>query len=151
MEHVVRILTIDGGGIRGIIPAPVLQEREPEEAARLAAAEERVPAQAVAVLRPEEIRRGEELANWAVFMALVAGVWALDEVQRPSVPAAGMVLAAPHDPVAALEPGSGQSARDPLADGQPCPFCPEMVVAPGPGAFAAARADPILATEQSRE
>lgn len=34
------------------------------------------------------------------------------------------------DPVAALVPGSGQSARDRLADGSECLFCPEMVVAP---------------------
>ena len=34
------------------------------------------------------------------------------------------------DPVAALVPGSGQSARDRLADGRDCPFCPEMVVVP---------------------
>jgi len=36
----------------------------------------------------------------------------------------------PLDPVAALTPGSGKSARDPLADWSPCPFCPEMVVVP---------------------
>jgi len=34
------------------------------------------------------------------------------------------------DPVAALAPGSGKSARDLLTDGSPCPFCPEMVVVP---------------------
>jgi len=34
------------------------------------------------------------------------------------------------DPVAAVAPGSGKSARDLLADGSPCPFCPEMVVVP---------------------
>jgi formylglycine-generating enzyme required for sulfatase activity len=34
------------------------------------------------------------------------------------------------DPVAALAPGSGKSARDRLADGSPCPFCPDMVVVP---------------------
>src|SRR5262245_35538870 len=36
---------------------------------------------------------------------------------------------------AALAPGSGKSARDLLADGSPCPFCPEMVVVPA-GTFA---------------
>jgi formylglycine-generating enzyme required for sulfatase activity len=29
-----------------------------------------------------------------------------------------------------VKPGSGQSFRDPLADGRPCPQCPEMVVVP---------------------
>jgi formylglycine-generating enzyme required for sulfatase activity len=35
--------------------------------------------------------------------------------------------------LADLEPGNGQNqwARDTLADGSPCPFCPEMVVVPG--------------------
>ena len=39
------------------------------------------------------------------------------------------------DPLQALAPGSGQAARDRLANGQPCPMCPEMVVAPS-GSFA---------------
>jgi formylglycine-generating enzyme required for sulfatase activity len=34
------------------------------------------------------------------------------------------------DPIAALAPGSGRSARDQLTDRSPCPFCPEMVVVP---------------------
>ena len=34
------------------------------------------------------------------------------------------------DPALALKPGSGQSFRDRLVDGQPCPTCPEMVVVP---------------------
>jgi formylglycine-generating enzyme required for sulfatase activity len=33
-----------------------------------------------------------------------------------------------------VKPGSGQSFRDNLADGQPCPVCPEMVVVPA-GSF----------------
>jgi formylglycine-generating enzyme required for sulfatase activity len=37
--------------------------------------------------------------------------------------------AAQRDP-ASIKPGSGQSFRDRLADGQPCPLCPEMVVVP---------------------
>jgi formylglycine-generating enzyme required for sulfatase activity len=37
--------------------------------------------------------------------------------------------AAQRDP-ASVKPGSGESFRDRLADGQPCPHCPEMVVAP---------------------
>jgi formylglycine-generating enzyme required for sulfatase activity len=37
--------------------------------------------------------------------------------------------AAQRDP-ASVKPGSGQSFIDRLADGQPCPLCPEMVVAP---------------------
>jgi formylglycine-generating enzyme required for sulfatase activity len=38
------------------------------------------------------------------------------------------------DPALALTPGSGQSFRDRLADGQPCPMCPELVVVPA-GSF----------------
>ena len=38
------------------------------------------------------------------------------------------------DPLLALKPGSGQSARDRLANGQPCPMCPEMVAVPS-GSF----------------
>jgi formylglycine-generating enzyme required for sulfatase activity len=38
--------------------------------------------------------------------------------------------AAQRDPALSVKPGSGQGFRDRLADGQPCPMCPEMVVAP---------------------
>ena len=38
------------------------------------------------------------------------------------------------DPLATLVPGSGRSARDRLADGSVCPYCPEMVVVPA-GSF----------------
>jgi Sulfatase-modifying factor enzyme 1/TIR domain len=34
------------------------------------------------------------------------------------------------DPALSVTPGSGQGFQDRLADGQPCPLCPEMVVAP---------------------
>lgn len=37
------------------------------------------------------------------------------------------------DPTFTVAPGSGQSFRDRLASGQPCPFCPDMIVAPGGG------------------
>jgi formylglycine-generating enzyme required for sulfatase activity len=37
---------------------------------------------------------------------------------------------ADRDPALSVKPGSGQSFRDRLADGQPCPMCPEMVVVP---------------------
>ena len=37
------------------------------------------------------------------------------------------------DPIAALVPGSRESARDRLVDGSACSFCPEMVVAPAGG------------------
>ena len=42
--------------------------------------------------------------------------------------------AARRDPALSVTPGSGQSFRDRLANGQPCPMCPEMVVAPS-GSF----------------
>jgi formylglycine-generating enzyme required for sulfatase activity len=38
--------------------------------------------------------------------------------------------AAQREPALSVAPGSAQSFRDRLADGQPCPLCPEMVVAP---------------------
>jgi hypothetical protein len=38
--------------------------------------------------------------------------------------------AARRDPALSVSPGSGQTFRDRLADGNPCPMCPEMVVAP---------------------
>jgi formylglycine-generating enzyme required for sulfatase activity len=38
--------------------------------------------------------------------------------------------AARPDPALAVQPGSRQSFRDRLVDGQPCPTCPEMVVVP---------------------
>ena len=34
------------------------------------------------------------------------------------------------DPALSVQPGSGQSFRDRLVNGQPCPMCPEMVVVP---------------------
>jgi formylglycine-generating enzyme required for sulfatase activity len=47
---------------------------------------------------------------------------------RPTLPPAV------NDPIAGLAPGSGKSARDLLANGSPCPFCPWMVVVPA-GSF----------------
>jgi formylglycine-generating enzyme required for sulfatase activity len=38
--------------------------------------------------------------------------------------------AARPDPALAVKPGSGESFRDRLVDGEPCPTCPEMVVVP---------------------
>ena len=38
--------------------------------------------------------------------------------------------AARRDPALSVQPGSGQSFRDRLANGQPCATCPEMVVVP---------------------
>ena len=40
------------------------------------------------------------------------------------------VAAARRDAAPGVAPGSGQSFRDRLADGQPCPMCPELVVVP---------------------
>ncbi|MGH6814082.1 MAG: SUMF1/EgtB/PvdO family nonheme iron enzyme [Hyphomicrobiaceae bacterium] len=37
---------------------------------------------------------------------------------------------AQRDPALLIEPGSGRGFRDRLADGQPCPMCPEAVVVP---------------------
>jgi formylglycine-generating enzyme required for sulfatase activity len=41
--------------------------------------------------------------------------------------------AARREPALSVTPGSGQNFRDRLADGQPCPQCPEMVVVPAGG------------------
>jgi hypothetical protein len=38
--------------------------------------------------------------------------------------------AARRDPALSVTPGSGEAFQDRLADGEPCPMCPEMVVAP---------------------
>jgi formylglycine-generating enzyme required for sulfatase activity len=43
-------------------------------------------------------------------------------------------IEASRDPALTMTPGSGQSFRDQLANGQPCPTCPELVVAPA-GSF----------------
>jgi formylglycine-generating enzyme required for sulfatase activity len=40
----------------------------------------------------------------------------------------------PPDPALGVTPGSGQSFRDVLANGMPCPICPDMVVVPS-GSF----------------
>ena len=53
-----------------------------------------------------------------------AGVLAAQERSRAVLP----------DPALAIEPGSGTSFRDTLADGAPCPHCPDMVVLPA-GSF----------------
>jgi formylglycine-generating enzyme required for sulfatase activity len=42
--------------------------------------------------------------------------------------------AARRDPALSVTPGSGRTFQDRLADGNPCPMCPEMVVVPA-GAF----------------
>ena len=61
----------------------------------------------------------------------------LEEAPKPSKEAdstpkrdADAAEAAPPDPALSVTPGSGKTFRDPLADGKPCPTCPEMVVAP---------------------
>ena len=53
----------------------------------------------------------------------------------PTTPAPAPTTTAPEDaarpePARSVQPGSGQSFRDRLANGQPCLTCPEMVVVP---------------------
>ena len=67
-------------------------------------------------------------------LLLVGGVWWLGRGDQGRV-----------DRVAALVPGTGGSARDRLADGTECSFCPEMVVVPA-GSFHMGSPD----TEQGR-
>jgi formylglycine-generating enzyme required for sulfatase activity len=79
--------------------------------------------------RPEHaVPRG----SWGWIGAMVASALAITyfgahylgvSVPWPGSPAAG-------DPAQSVKPGSGQNFQDRLANGQPCPMCPEMVVAP---------------------
>ena len=58
-------------------------------------------------------------------------------VEQPTQTAPARQVAAANaspDPAAAIAPGSGQSFRDHLANGEPCPDCLQMVVVPA-GAF----------------
>jgi formylglycine-generating enzyme required for sulfatase activity len=79
----------------------------------------------------------------AVVVLAIAGLYyvyyggVLDALlhKREAVVADGAVAkgppGAPSEPASAIAPGSRQSFSDRLADGQPCPACPEMVVVPG--------------------
>jgi formylglycine-generating enzyme required for sulfatase activity/V8-like Glu-specific endopeptidase len=52
------------------------------------------------------------------------------------------------DPLALLPPGSGKAGQDRLADGTPCPMCPQMVVVP-PGSFTMGA--PVTEPERERD
>jgi formylglycine-generating enzyme required for sulfatase activity len=56
----------------------------------------------------------------AAAFALILGGYVVVAYLRPKEP----------PPVTPSPPGSGKSFQDWLADGSPCPYCPEMVVAP---------------------
>jgi formylglycine-generating enzyme required for sulfatase activity len=90
-----------------------------------------------------------EALNIVVVAALVFILQSRAPSERPSVVAAPPTATAPsqeqtaeveakrvyeeaarRDPALSITPASGQSFRDRLANGEPCPACPEMVVAP---------------------
>jgi hypothetical protein len=73
----------------------------------------------------EAKRRAEEEAkNWSEQEAKAKADAEAEAKRRAGEEAARRDLAL------SVTPGSGQSFPDRLADGQPCPMCPEMVVAP---------------------
>jgi hypothetical protein len=53
-----------------------------------------------------------------------------DAAKRKAEAEAKRKAEAARDPALSLMPGSGKTFQDRLADGNPCPLCPEMVVAP---------------------
>ena len=86
-----------------------------------------------AVAKAEADRRISE-ANAARFEA-EAKAWRLAEEKAriaadQSAREQAEVKASGRDPITALVPGSGKSARNRLKDGTDCAFCPEMVVVP---------------------
>ncbi len=103
------------------------EEAERQRLAALKAEEDRRRAEAEAKRRAEEdARRRAEEAEWQRLAALKA------EEDRRRAEAEAKRRAT--DPIAALIPGSRQSARDRTVDGSECPECPELVVVPA-GSF----------------
>jgi hypothetical protein len=108
------------------------------------------------VVSPPIVREGRRRVRWGWIAAAIAAVLAIAYVGANTfsipvwwratsvgVPGAGIGRTAMADraeeeaqrhPALSVKPGSGESFRDPLVDGQPSPLCPEMVVAPA-GAF----------------
>ena len=92
-----------------------------------------------ALTKPSTIARFTWHSNPAVRTAAQARLVLLERSGAPAAMPASSVASTPIastpvptalDPIAALVPGSGQSARDRLADGRECRSCPEMVVIP---------------------
>jgi formylglycine-generating enzyme required for sulfatase activity len=107
------------------------KKRAQAEAARLAAAkaeEDKKRAQAeearLAALKAEEDKKRAQ-AERQRLAALQQ-----DEALRAEPPRKTAQEPVRRDPALSVEPGSGRSYRDRLADGQPCPSCPELMVVP---------------------
>jgi formylglycine-generating enzyme required for sulfatase activity len=104
---------------------------EEERLAALKAEEERKQAKAeqdrltAAMAEKAEEERKQLVAQRQKLAALQADEARTKEPRRQSGEEA-----APRDPALSIEPGSGQTFRDRLAEGQPCPSCPELAVAP---------------------
>jgi formylglycine-generating enzyme required for sulfatase activity len=84
-----------------------------------------------------EVREQRAATQWATIrstsdVALVERFIAANAGTPAAVAAEAhrLSLLRARDPILALEPGSGKSARDRLKDGKDCPMCPEMVVVP---------------------
>jgi formylglycine-generating enzyme required for sulfatase activity len=103
-------------------PATVYGALARERVAQVRSAE----AQRLAALNTEAKSKADAEA------AARAKVEADKKAAESKAAAAAAEAARKRDPVAALTPGAGKTefARDTLADGSPCPFCPEMVVLP---------------------
>ncbi len=110
------------------LAAQVVQERE---ARTKAEAETKRMADAAAQTKREQEARQKAEADAAAKAKAEA-----DRLQAAAVAKqrAEEEAARRDPPLQALAPGTGQTARDRLANGQPCPMCPEMVVVPS-GSF----------------
>jgi formylglycine-generating enzyme required for sulfatase activity len=73
-------------------------------------------------------------ATAALLVGIAAGPFVFDALRLPLPRVAKERSDNASDPALSVSPGSGRSFRDRLADGQPCPLCPELVVVPN-GSF----------------
>lgn len=109
-------------------------ERQRVAAAQAKAEDDRKRAEADAKQKAEEFARAEAKRVADAEATKKAEEKKLADQILARVKAMDAPLWRQRDPVQALTPGSGQSARDLGADGLPCPMCPEMVVVPS-GSF----------------
>jgi formylglycine-generating enzyme required for sulfatase activity len=100
-----------------------------EADAKRKAEEERMRAEATAKAEADAKRKAEEDRMRAEATAKAEA----DAKRKAEEDRMRAETAARPDPALAVQPGSGQSFRDRLVDGQPCPTCPEMVVVPAGG------------------
>jgi formylglycine-generating enzyme required for sulfatase activity len=129
--------------------AEAKRKAEEAEQQRLAAAKaeqerrDKAAAEAKAAAAAEEKRKAEEAEQRRLMVAKAEqerqaeATRRAEQAERERVAAANAEqerfraeAAARADPALAQKPGSGQSFRDRLVDGQPCQTCPEMVLLP---------------------